>query len=618
MTKWFNRRWIAFSERDFVAVAVALICTPALADPAPPPNDIFPLAQIRSGLKGKVHTVMQGAEVVPLEVEIYGVLRGFIGPKMDLIIGKLVDEKTKLTGAVHGMSGSPLYIEGKVAGALSYRLTQFEKEGWCGFTPIEGMLETDVYARKSSAERRRLEPQPSRKRIVGAGVGGAAAVSTGADVDFQLLPRDAGGFRPLALPLTVGGVSPKVFDWLRAQFVEHGFDGRLLPVMGGGGEDGKPLDGAFGPGAAVAGVIATGDLHAAATGTLTWRNGNRVLGFGHPFLKCGKIAMPMARAEIVATVSSFAYPHKLSNTRQIVGPIYEDRLTAIAGEIGPVPPMPDVKVRLRGSHGERTFRSRLFQHDELTPRFAATCMAQVLNETLDYSREFTLTLQSVVELSGHQKIRLENLYSGVGGDHFAPANDFVASLAEVFDNRFEMPQIERIQIEIEVADERRIVELGEVFVDREKAKPGETVTLHAMLKPWRGDRRVQTMSFTVPENIRGGELDVLIGDAAAADALDGKSGRSRFERPQSLSQLINVLNQRRRHDALYLRVTRRGDGIVIADQRMPGLPPSAMALYDSSRTVLEATRLEREDVLEQRWPQNAVVRGSRTLKLKVE
>jgi hypothetical protein len=578
-----------------------------VAGQAPPQDDIFPLGRVQPGMRGTVYTVMQGNEIVPIEAEIYGVLHDFIGPKKDLIVGKLVDERTKFTGAVHGMSGSPLYLEGKVAGALSYRLTQFEKEGWCGFTPIADMIEAGEQARETPRKTARLESASDGRRLAGAGHAG-----------FQFLPADASGFRPIALPLTIGGLGPKMFEWLRAEFAARGFDGRLLPVMGGGGQEGKPLKTPFEPGAPVAAVLATGDLHMAGTGTLTWRRGNRVLGFGHPMSQSGKVAIPMARAEIVATISSYLYPHKISNTREIIGTIYQDRLTAIAGEIGPVPPMTDLKIRLRSPRGERRFHSRLYQHEAMTPGIAASCVGQTLTETMDYSRDFSLTLRGDIELKQRGKIRVENFYSGSESDHYGPTRDLAGLLGELFDNRFELPQIERISLEMVLDDERRMTQFGEVFMDRDKAKPGETVRLRAMLKPWRGERRVATLEFVVPDNVRAGELDILVGDAAAADSLDGRSGRNRVERPQSLDQLVRLLNQRRPQNALYLRVTRKADGIVVADQRMPALPPSSMQLYDSSRTMLEAARIERVDVVEKRLPQDGVVRGSQTLKIRIE
>jgi hypothetical protein len=597
------RRWasIIFSVAAWLGLALDG------AGQAPPQNDSFPLDRVQAGMRGKAYTVMQGTEVVPLDVEIYGVLHDFIGPKKDLIVGKLVDERTKFTGAVHGMSGSPLYIEGKVAGALSYRLTQFEKEGWCGFTPIADMIEAGEPVREMPRKTARLESALDGRQLAGAGNAG-----------FQFLPADPGGFRPIAVPVTVGGLGPKMFEWLRAEFSARGFDGRLLPVMGGGGQEGKPLKTPFEPGAPVAAVLATGDLHMAGTGTLTWRRGNRVLGFGHPMSQSGKVAIPMARAEIVATISSYLYPHKISNTRQIIGTIHQDRLTAIAGEIGPVPPMTDLSIRLRSPRGERSFHSRLYQHEAMTPGIAASCVGQTLTETMDYSRDFSLALRGDIELKQRGKIHVENFYSGSESDHYGPTRDLAGLLSELFDNRFELPQIERINVEMVLDDQRRMTQLGEVFIDRDKAKPGETVRLRAMLKPWRGERRVAALEFAVPENVRSGELDILVGDATAADALDGRSGRNRVERPQSLDQLVRLLNQRRSQNMLYLRVTRRADGIVVADQRMPALPPSAMQLYDSSRTMLEAARMERMDVVEKRLPQDGVVRGSQTLKIRVE
>ena len=590
-----------------IGVALLFATAAALAEPVPPTGEVFPIEKIRPGLKGKVYTVMQGTEVVTLDAEIYGVLRDFIGPKIHLIIGKLVDERTKLTGAVHGMSGSPLYIEGKITGALSYRLTQFEKEGWCGFTPIADMIAADGAPpplRKSVplASPRRTEPQ-------------LAPASTR---DFTLSGGVPTGFRPLGVPVTFSGVHPRVFEWLSAEFARFNRDGLLLPTLGGGGQEDKPLAGELEPGAPVAGVLACGDLHAAGTGTLTWRKGRKVLGFGHPFSQVGSLALPMARAEIVATISSYMYPHKLSNTRQVVGTITQDRLTAIAGEIGPLPPMTEMTVRLHSARGERTFRTRLFQHPDMTPAIAASCIGNAMQNTLEYSREFSMRLSADIETQGHGKVHIEEFYAGEVRDHAAPMQDFAAVLAELLDNRFATPQVGRINVDVRMDEEQRTTDLGDVVTDRDRAKPGDTVTLRATLKPWRGKARVETLTFTVPEDVRAGELEILVGNAAAADALDGRRGFERLERAQNLDQLVRLLNLRRPKDALYLRVTRRADGIVLGDQRMTALPPSAMMLYDSNRTALEGTRLTTAAVLEKRFPMDAVVRGSQTLKIKIE
>ena len=606
--------------KTVIAVVVAAwLAAPVGAEPAPSQDAIFPLNRVQPGMRGRVYTVMQGSEVVTLDAEIYGVLHSFIGPKKDLIVGKLVDERTKLTGAVHGMSGSPLYIEGRVAGALSYRLTQFEKEGWCGFTPIADMIEAGESSRAPGQKPVRLHSSVSGPRIADASGAAMLPAAGGFDARLPFLPADAGGFRPLAVPVTVGGLSPRMFEWLRSEFAAHGFGDRLLPVAGGGGDEDKALNTPFEPGAPVAGVLAAGDIHMAGTGTLTWRRGNRVLAFGHPFFQNGTLAMPMARAEIVATVSSYLMPHKISNTRQIVGTIYEDRLTAIAGEIGPTPPMSDMSVRVHGPRGERKFQSRLYMHEDLMPTIAAACVGQVLTDTMDYSREFSLTLRGEIRLKNHEPVRMQNFYSGGDtSDHLVAMHDLGRVLTELLSNRFERAQIERVAVELKLDEQRHTMRMGDVYLDRDKAKPGERVKLRAVLLPWRGERRVATLEFTVPDNVRSGDLDILVGDASAADALDGRSGQSRLEHPQNLDQLVSLLNQRRTQNALYLRVTRKADGIIVADQRMPALPLSAMQLYDSSRTMLEATRLERADVAEQRLPQDGVVRGSQTLKLKIE
>ncbi|HEY8965958.1 MAG TPA: sporulation protein SpoOM, partial [Candidatus Methylacidiphilales bacterium] len=290
-----------------------------LAAPAqvPTPTRLIPTSEIKPGMHGVSYTVLQGSEIVPLDTEILGVAENALGPGYDLIIGKLVDPKSALVEAVHGMSGSPLYIDGRLAGALSRRLTQFEKDGHCGFTPIADMLRVEgpdgkgTFASRA-AKGEASEPPFSVEGLLRGQIAGAVA---------------SPGFAALGVPLSVTGLSAELTGKVLKSFGMEASG--WIPVSGGSRSEARLAKAELQPGSPVSAVLMTGDLAAAGTGTLTWRDGDRVLAFGHPMLGVGRSAWGLAPAEIITTIPSYLYPHKLANTGPVVGTIVQDRLSAV-------------------------------------------------------------------------------------------------------------------------------------------------------------------------------------------------------------------------------------------------------------------------------------------------
>ncbi|MEZ5406295.1 MAG: SpoIVB peptidase S55 domain-containing protein [Verrucomicrobiia bacterium] len=349
-------------------------------------EEIFPASQIKAGMKGTTYTVLQGTNVVPLETEILGVSEDYLGPGKDLIIAKLVDEKTKLTGAVHGMSGSPLYIDGKLVGALSRRIAMFEKDGHCGFTPIADMLTINQKAKnvKIASHPKRFFP------------------------GYSWLQNDEkSGW--LSVPLSMSGVSgyaKKIIDKI--------WEGSGFFMASGGGGRGQSQPGAeLLPGAPVSVALLTGDLHMAGTGTVTWRQGDQLLAFGHPMFGWGDVELPLCEAEIVSTVPSYEMPYKLANVRRTVGTLTQDRLSAVGGVVGPMPTLPRYRVTVQWENQQsKVYEGNFVSHELLTPVILASLVGSVLLENDEASAKWSVALKGQLALKGHEPLNFDAFSSG--------------------------------------------------------------------------------------------------------------------------------------------------------------------------------------------------------------
>lgn len=579
---------------------------------------VFPLADIKPGMTGVTHTVLQGTEVVPIHTEIFGVLPNAIGPGHDLIIGRLNDEKTRLTFAVHGMSGSPLYIDGKIAGALSRRVVQFEKDAFCGFTPIQDMLDADkpapppAIAARASSPLQFLGPQAWFRPIAA---------------------RDGMVFQPFLTPLVLSGVPPRAMPLWTKHFGELNF----LPVLGGGSHDDAPpkVESPFVPGAPMAAVLARGAFTIGGTGTMTFRNGAKVYGFGHPMLWLGSTKLPMARAEIIATVPSYLYPYKISRIAQTIGTITQDRLTAIAGEVGPEPRLVPMKVEITPFGAKsKTYEMELVDDPQLTPRIVGAVFGTLSLLSLEYTREFSMDMDAEIALEGLPSVTFRDFYSGDDGARFATLLDLPDRVHQLYNNPFAEAKIKGITLRAALREERRQFLLEEVWTNRDTVKPGDEVVVRCVLRAWQGDRHVETFTFTVPEEAKSGEIKLLVGDAdvmrlaelgmvAGSMRTDSEwssvilSYASR-EKPNSLTQLVEILNRQRPHNCLYYRLSRTAPGQLVHSKRLTGLPPSALAVRESRKWTDDASKLTDAELFERRLPVEGVLEGKAELKWKLE
>src|SRR3989441_1377114 len=439
-----------WSGAAMTALVCALLGAAALgvagdAAPSGSPVVLMPIEELRPGMQGTARTVFEGNNVEEFKVEILGILKSGIGPQQDLIIARLRGDKVEYTGVVSGMSGSPVYVDGKLVGAVSYRLGTFAKEAIAGITPIADMIKLAAPARAAEGPTRAPDllgrflasRAGAEGPIAGTGGGSPGLVPEGSSMAAAGGPPS--GLQPIGIPLICSGCDPGILRYYAPIFESCG----LEPAMGGGiAAPSGPLP--LTPGTAIGAALATGDLNFVGIGTLTHIDRNRVFAFGHPLLGAGAMEMPMTQAQVLLTFASSAASFKIANATPPVGTIFQDGLTAIVGEVGREAPTIPVTVRVTTAAGRRDFHYDILRHRAWSSVLLAITTANSLVRTTDFDASATLALRCRIGIEGYPPVTVEDLYSGTNPAqpvHVALANDAGSLFNFLYNNRFEEPRV---------------------------------------------------------------------------------------------------------------------------------------------------------------------------------
>lgn len=564
--------------------------------------EVFPLEELKPGMRGKTLTVLKGTEIAEMETEIVGVIEDRIAPGKHLIVGRLLDERVQLSGAVHGMSGSPLLIDGKLVGALSRRLGMFEKDTQCGFTPAADMLE--VWGMMERAGQRGDEDS------------GAGAVIAG-DETLLLLPVASG------LP-----------EGPRLEFARWMFRGTgLLLQAGGGVAPGRDRPGApLAPGAPVAAALATGELGMAGTGTLTWREGDKILAFGHPMLGLGSTGLPMCEAEIVTIIPSYAMPYKISNMRRQVGLVREDRLSAIAGVVGEMGDLPGYDIVVVFDGVESRFRGSYFDHKDLTPMLTATLMLRALSAREDLPTQMTFRAEGAVGFSGGAGRELVFRHSGSGGEEalLGFLVDYLSNMQTLLGQKFERVRTTGLRGRIEVQKGSDVLTIREARLNPARVRAGERFVVQVRLGDEKGGVVSMPTELRLPEFLPPGEeISVRLISARALEMerrgveevnVGGmvlrriSPPRNRATLPQSFDEMLAQLNRAADAEELVVLVSRKGRAVKLGIEQLEGLPLSVQGTLSASR---RAEIVQEQILSEVRIPAGRVLAGDATLTFRV-
>ncbi|MGE3512662.1 MAG: SpoIVB peptidase S55 domain-containing protein [Vicinamibacterales bacterium] len=604
----------------------ATVILPALF-PAEAQVRHMPVAEIRPGMVGLGRTVFSGTRVEEFRAQVLGVIENVMGPQRNLILAKLEGGPLADTGVIAGMSGSPVYIDGRLVGAVAYSLGSFSKEPIAGITPIDEMTTAAALTTsRPAAARLRVEYPITRESFVAAfrkalnwnrpftDRQGDARVVAGA-TSVAGFDSDAIGtlLRPIATPLVMSGFSGEVAETLTAIFRDQGF----LPAAAGAAAPTAglmPFDGPLKPGDAVGVNLVTGDLMLGSTGTVTHVDGDRVYAFGHPMYNIGPIEFPMTRAYVYTVLPSLFSSMKLSTTGETIGTLLQDRATTIAGRLGPAPRMMPVSMQLTSERGDRrTFHFEVVRDQLFGPLMTYSALLQTLTS---YERQFGVTtyaVQATAELKNRGTVTFENVYSG---DKAAtPASSFVvAPLTALMTHETEPVEIERLELNIRSAEQVRTATLERVWLDDRRPRPGKTVPLKVLLRTFRGEDVIKSVPIEIPSNASG-NLSIIVSDGQRLQQAELRE--LRLPQRRTVEQIVRAMNHTRRNNTLYVKLMSGDPGAVVNGETLSSLPPSVLAVMESDRSGGTFNPLSSATLGEWSIPTDHAVNGVRTVTLSL-
>jgi hypothetical protein len=598
----------------------------AANDPERPksgPVAILKASEVKPGMHAVAWTVFEGTQPEPVPIEIMGKWKNMWGPGQDVIIGKMGGRATR-TNVAGGMSGSPVYVDGKLIGAVALRLSVFSPDAICGITPIELMLEINDLDKS----RPRDAKAPGQTQQASAAMPSELLQQVMAGTASPELRNST--MVPIDTPVSFAGFSQETMNAFAPTLDKMG----IAAVAGGAGSSlrgSKPAADwktSLQPGESVAGVLVSGDMSMTGLGTVTYNDGTRVLAFGHPFFNLGPVDMPMSKGEVLMVLASAYQPNKLANATEIVGALHQDRHSGIMGTLGEEAPMIPVNVTVRSLNPDQSVRAEkklsfhVFQQEKWTPYLMTMTLFNSLSGLNEFREEATYRLSGKIGFEGGMTPVVLNTMQTSSGDLPMPAPMMLAGwwgdhFNRLYVNNVENPSIQDVNVTVDLLPERRLVSIESAWVSSNEAHPGDELPIKVFLRPYRGERIERQFTVKLPPGIAKGEHRILLSDAETLNRVQNvlEAGNRFIDIPQTVS----LLNQERSNDRLYISLLESSPTAYYDDKTLPNLPLSILNVMQSGRSLnRELTTLPESASEQMSLPFDYVVAGSYTLKVDVK
>lgn len=574
---------------------------------------VMPVSQVREGMHGTAKSVFRGSKSEEFNVEVLGVLPNWIAPGQDLIIGKLSGANAERTFVFAGMSGSPVFIEGKLVGAISYSFP-FAKEPICGITPFDQMrslVEIAPESRLATNQGTSFALTDLANDRIAPAVPNPFVTS----VPMAISGIAGQSMMRIATPISFAGISQQALQMIAPEFERAGF----VPVAAAGGDsripgmkkaDASTLLG----GDSVVVHLSRGDIQIAAAGTVTHRDGDKIYAFGHPFFSLGSADLPMSESHVVTVVPNANNSFKLAVADALVGSMTQDRSTGIYGLLGRQPRMLPVTINLTTSRGRKETVKFETAIDELLTGLILN--AGVANTLIGNERgvgDATIELNGEVRLRGQQPLILARRFAGPQANGLA-ASAAAVPVAALLRAGFADVDITGIELNFSVTEGSKTAAIDRVSVDRGSVSPGQTVELSLSQRTAAGEISVTKVPVTIPADTPTGPVTITVADGTAALQ---NSAITHFT-PRTAAEFAATYNSLKRPDRLYVIVARPSAGVVVGVSEMPNLPPSMLATMNSQRNAATAKVLKTATLSETALPPGPfVVTGSQTVTIEV-
>ncbi len=583
--------------------------------------DIFPEDALHPGMKGVAWTVFQGTKPEPVPVEIIGIWENGWGPRQDIIIGKLTG-RAEHTNVAGGMSGSPVYIDGKLVGAISLRLSVFSPDAICGITPIKLMLEVNQFDRTRPADTRTPDKLQTAKADMPLPDGLLARVMSAAQ-SVSETPT----MTPISTPITLSGFSDEtirefgpIFSQLGLSVAQGGAGGKLSSTT-------PAADWATSmqPGESIAAVLVSGDMNMTGGGTVTYNDGKRVLAFGHPMFNLGPVDMPIAKDTIITTLASSYQPTKMGNATEVVGALRQDRHSGIEAELGAKAQMIPVTLQVRSYNSDNSvlktssFHYNVFVDQKWTPYLMMATLFNSLSNLNDFSEEATYRLHGELQVDGQQRVELTTMQAPAETPIPTPmllAGWWADKFSRLYLNSAKLPKLDAVNVTVDLLPERRIAQIESAWIADNKVAPGSEVPVKVFLRPYRGERLERTVKVKIPAGLPRGEHQILFSDADTLSRFQNIA--SSLNRIEDTPQIVAMLNQERSNSRLYVSLLESQPTVYSDEKVLPSLPASVLNVMQSGRVTNHEFVSSAESTHEElSVPFDEVVTGSYSLKIYV-
>ncbi|HUK89572.1 MAG TPA: hypothetical protein VLZ81_04165, partial [Blastocatellia bacterium] len=566
-----------------------------------PDTQFMPVEDIRAGMTGYGITVFQGTKPERFEVTVLGVLQGVPNPKQCSVIAKLSGAAVERTSVFAGMSGSPVYIDNKLVGAVAFTYP-FSKEPIAGITPIKFMIENFDRGPEHPAQAPQRVSFSTLIADNGAKASAPDQATAGSSRTEPVSQMGSGGLVPIATPVSISGVPQQAIDFFSSELKKFG----IQAIAGAGGASAlTPMvaatDDTLAPGTSVSVQLVRGDFTLDAAGTVTYREGNKIYAFGHPFLSSGVTSWPMAESPVITVVPNVNNSFKLDAGGSLVGSICQDRSTGVYGELGQKPKMIPVHVVVHTSRNKtETYNFEMISDPALTPLLMKLMTFSAVTATERSIGSQTISLNGRISIAGQPDLVLDNTFSTANGAVFQAVAAVEKPLAVLLGSGFDPIDITGINVDVTSNDARASGTLSRLWVDKTEVHRGDTIEVQAFARNDNGAEFVQRIPVKIPVDAPVGEVAVLVGDGNSINVADLRAQAGSDFTPKDLGQLVRRMNKLKHNNRLYVKVLRPGGGAVVNDEEMPTLPPSVLATLNSQRTsggyspLLVATLTESE------------------------
>ncbi|MGO9124923.1 MAG: SpoIVB peptidase S55 domain-containing protein [Terriglobales bacterium] len=588
-----------------LAAAAVCLLLPLASSQTSKPQETLPISQIHAGMRGVAYTVFQGTKPEAMEVEVLGILRNANGPKGDVILVRLGGAKAEYNGVVAGMSGSPVYLDGKLAGAVAFRIGEFSKEPIAGVTPIAEMLEISALDRTPAAvpvDSKTVAPSPHK--VASPGVNGDSIQ------DF------ANYLRPIETPLVFDGFSEDAVQRFASQFAAAG----IVPVMGAGSVSDVRQPEAIEPGSAVSAILVRGDMDIAATCTVTYMDAGHLLACGHPLMQFGMVDLPMTKAQVLATVPSPLNAFKIVNATEAIGAFVQDRHNGILGEFGKTAEMIPVTLTIHGDSSPKQFHYEVLNNARLSPVAMMATVFNALHGVNEYGEETTYRMSGRINVDGYPDVAVQDMFTTIDGQQpgaMLAAMSLGERFSRIYENPYSMPAVRGVQLDFEMVHDRRWARLENARTDVTEARPGDDIVIEAMLRPYRGESLVQQIHVRIPPSASKGPLRILVSDGDTLDRF--RHGAPTFMRKLDLASTIAYLNKEHVNNRVYVSLLEADPEAMIADKVMPSLPLSIMNVMEGMRGTQDMVVSNESSVNEAATPAlDYMVSGAQLLTVNIK